>query len=250
MFQEKQKIKSSNQLLEQKNHVYNQEKTVLETITGLEDQKKVIDQDYNQKNEKFVEARKDIQRSDEEIMRIESEIAEKEGYLLKFHELKQYQIWLSEFFIPAIKLIESNVLANINSEFNSLFRKWLGHLLETGDITVRVDDNFTPIIEQNGYEMDVNSLSGGEKTSVALAYRLALNVMVKKVCEAMQSNLLILDEPTDGFSREQLFRLRDILKELSCEQVIFVSHESELEGFVDKIYRITKESGESKIIAS
>ena len=109
-------------------------------------------------------------------------------------------------------------------------------LLETGDIAVRVDDNFTPIIEQNGYEMDVNSLSGGEKTSVALAYRLALNVMVKKVCEAMNSNLLSLDEPTDGFSREQLFRLRDILKELNCEQVIFVSHESELEGFVDKIY--------------
>jgi ABC-type lipoprotein export system ATPase subunit len=54
-------------------------------------------------------------------------------------------------------------------------------------------------------------------------------------------------EPTDGFSREQLFRLRDILKELNCEQVIFVSHESELEGFVDKIYRITKEAGESRI---
>ncbi len=56
-----------------------------------------------------------------------------------------------------------------------------------------------------------------------------------------------LVEPTDGFSREQLFRLRDILKELNCEQVTFVSHESELEGFVDKIYRITKEAGESTI---
>ena len=112
---------------------------------------------------------------------------------------------------------------------------------------MRVDENFTPTIEQDGYEMDVESLSGGEKTSVALAYRLALNVMVKKVCEAMHSNLLILDEPTDGFSREQLFRLRDILKELNCEQVIAVSHESELESFVDKIFRITKEAGESKI---
>ena len=82
---------------------------------------------------------------------------------------------------------------------------------------------------------------------MALAYRLALNVMVKKVCEAMQSNLLILDELTGEFSREQLFRLRDILDELKCEQVFTVSHESELEGFVDRIYRITKEAGESKI---
>lgn len=169
--------------------------------------------------------------------------------MLRFDELKQYELWLSEFFIPAVKLIESHVLAGINSEFNSLFQKWIGHLLETGDIAVRVDDTFTPIIEQNGYEMDVASLSGGEKTSVALAYRLALNVMVKKVCEAMQSNLLILDEPTDGFSREQLSRLRDILDELKCEQVIMVSHENELEGFVDRIFRITKEAGESIISA-
>ncbi len=242
-------IKDGITLLEQKKKEYNQGKTVLETIKGLENQKEESDQKCSQKNEELVGTKKDIKQSEEEITRIEGEIQTREDQLLKFHELKQYQIWLSEFFIPAIKLIETNVLANINSEFNLLFQKWLVHLLETGDITVRVDDNFTPFIEQDGYEMDVNSLSGGEKTSVALAYRLALNVMVKKVCEAMQSNLLILDEPTDGFSREQLFRLRDILKELNCEQVIFVSHESELEGFVDKIYRITKEAGESKISA-
>ena len=242
-----QEIKDEFALLEQKKKEYHQEKPVLETIKDLEEQKQKVDQKNRQKNEEIVGTKKDIQRSEEEVTRIEGEIETKEEQLLKFHELKQYQIWLSEFFIPGIKLIETNVLASINSDFNSLFQKWLGHLLETGDITVRVDDNFTPVIEQNGYEMDVNSLSGGEKTSVALAYRLALNVMVKKVCEAMQSNLLILDEPTDGFSREQLFRLRDILKELNCEQVIFVSHESELEGFVDKIYRITKEAGESKI---
>ena len=73
--------------------------------------------------------------------------------------------------------------------------------------------------------------------------------MVKTVCDAMQSNLLILDEPTDGFSREQLFKLRDILNELKCEQVITVSHEAELESFVDKIFRITKVNGESTIVA-
>jgi len=93
-------------------------------------------------------------------------------------------------------------------------------------------------------------LSSGERTSIVLAYRLALNVMVKKVCEAMQSNLLILDESTDGFSRELLSRLRDFLKDLKCEQVIIVSHESELESFVDNIFRVTKESVESKILTT
>ena len=209
--------------------------------------KEDLDSKLEKKNGEVVAKEKDIEAAERESERINAEINEKETMRMRLDEFKQYELWLLEVFIPAVKLIETHVLASINNEFTSLFQKWIGHLLETGDISVRVDETFTPIIEQSGYEMDVASLSGGEKTSVALAYRLALNVMVKKVCEAMQSNLLILDEPTDGFSGEQLSKLRDILDELKCEQVILVSHESELEGFVDKIYRVTKEAGESKI---
>lgn len=243
----KNEIKRSEEQFQQKKREYDQEKPVLLTIKDFEKKKEELGEKIEIKNGELVGKNNDIQNSEKEVSRITEEIKTRENQLLKLDELNQYQIWLSELFIPAVKRIETNVLANINNEFNSLFQKWFDHLVETGEITVRVDENFTPIIEQNGYEMEVGSLSGGEKTSVALAYRLALNVMVKKVCEAMQSNLLILDEPTDGFSREQLFRLRDILNELKCEQVIAVSHESELEGFVDKIYRVTKEAGESKI---
>jgi len=243
-------IRSKRELIEQKHREYDQEKPVLQKTKDLEAGREKLDKDLQDKKGELVGKRKDIQRSEEEIKRISGEIQTREEQLLKLAELNQYQIWLSEMFMPAVKVIETNVMASINNEFNLLFQKWLSHLLEAGDVTVRVDENFTPLIEQEGYEMDVESLSGGEKTSVALAYRLALNVMVKTVCEAMQSNLLILDEPTDGFSREQLFRLRDILNELKCEQVIMVSHENELEGFVDKIYRVTKENGESKITAA
>ena len=63
----------------------------------------------------------------------------------------------------------------------------------------------------------------------------------------MQSNLLILDEPTDGFSKEQLGRVREILDELQSPQIIIVSHERELESFADQIFRVTKVDGESKI---
>jgi exonuclease SbcC len=243
-------IASAQIVLTSKKLAYDKEKKVLEIIQGLETKKDAFNEQCEEMNGKHIGKQKDIERCNEEILRIQEEIDTKEAQLQKFDELNQIQLWISEYFMPAVKLIETNVLSSINAEFNILFQKWLNQLLETGDIAVRVDENFTPIVEQNGYEMEVGSLSGGEKTSVALAYRLALNVMVKKVCEAMQSNLLILDEPTDGFSKEQLFRLRDILNELKCEQVITVSHENELEGFVDKIYKITKEAGESKISLS
>jgi exonuclease SbcC len=63
----------------------------------------------------------------------------------------------------------------------------------------------------------------------------------------MKSNLLILDEPTDGFSKHQLGKVRDILDELQSPQIIFVSHDKEVESFADQIFRVTKTQGESKV---
>ena len=123
------------------------------------------------------------------------------------HVFGQAYNWMNELFIPIVEDIEHHVLASINEEFNNVFQHWFNLLVDSDDITVEVDESFTPIIMQGGYSMDVGSLSGGEKTSVALAYRLALNGMIKKTA-SFQSHLLILDEPTDGFSREQLLRLR------------------------------------------
>ncbi len=62
------------------------------------------------------------------------------------------------------------------------------------------------------------------------------------------NNLIILDEPTDGFSAEQLDRLRDVLDLLKIKQVIIVSHESKIESFVDNIIRINKTEHISSVI--
>jgi len=82
------------------------------------------------------------------------------------------------------------------------------------------------------------SLSGGEKTSVALAYRLALNVMVKKVCEAMQSNLLILDEPTRGIDVGTKAAVHELMSTLASQGMAILMISSELPeilGMSDRI---------------
>jgi exonuclease SbcC len=162
-------------------------------------------------------------------------------------DLSEHVIWIRDFFIPTLQTIETTVLANIQEEFNEKFREWFAMLVEDTTKDARIDEDFTPLVEQDGYELDLRFLSGGEKTSVALAYRLALNRLVQKISTGMTSNLLILDEPTDGFSREQLFKVRDILNELQCPQTIIVSHEKELESFADNIFRINKNNGISVI---
>ena len=97
------------------------------------------------------------------------------------------------------------------------------------------------------YQQNIDYLSGGEKTSIALAYRLALNRTVQEEGMAQQSNLLIFDEPTDGFSDNQLDKFRNILDNLDCGQVILVSHEKRLESFADNIFKIEKINGISNV---
>ena len=149
--------------------------------------------------------------------------------------LNEHLIWIQDFFVPTVENIEKQVMTRINLEFNALFQKWFAMLVDDPGKQAKVDEDFTPIIQQDGVDQDVAYLSGGEKTSVALAYRLALNSIVRKVSTGMRSNLLILDEPTDGFSKEQLGKVREILDELQSPQIMLVSHEKELESFADQI---------------
>lgn len=140
-------------------------------------------------------------------------------------------------------------MLKIYREFNELFQSWFDVLIEDENISVRLDDSFSPVVEQNGYETELENLSGGEKTSCALAYRLALNKVINDfIGEIKTKDLIILDEPTDGFSSEQLDKIRIVLEQLNMNQVIIVSHESKIESFVDKVIRINKEEHVSKVL--
>ena len=165
-------------------------------------------------------------------------------------KLNEYQIWVQDYFLPTLELVEKHVMLNINQEFDSHFQRWFGMLVEDPGKQAKVDEEFTPIIQQDGIDQEVSYLSGGEKTSIALAYRLALNAIVRRVSIGMKSNLLILDEPTDGFSKEQLSKVREILDELESPQIILVSHERELESFADQVIKVSKANGVSNVMIS
>jgi exonuclease SbcC len=182
-----------------------------------------------------------------DVEELEREILCKEKERKAAEKMKEYQMWLEEFLMPTLEAIEKHVMMNINQEFNQHFQKWWGMLVEDPSKESRIDEDFTPTVLQDGYEQDYYYLSGGEKTSLALAYRLSLNTIVQKVSAGIKSNILILDEPTDGFSKEQLFKIRDILDELKCPQVVIVSHERELESFADQVMRVEKKDGVSQV---
>jgi exonuclease SbcC len=247
----KERIKES---LQKKNEELSKVTKEIKKYEGLEEQLATLQE--NEKTLIQVEATQtrdiavlnnDIQESRERIDQLDFDLTRHRDKLLQAETLQIAEEWLREILIPSFQSIEKNILQSLNQEFNKLFRRWFGDLIESDELQGLIDENFTPIVEQSGYDLEVESLSGGEKTSVALAYRLALNTIVKQVTSTMKSNLLILDEPIDGFSKEQLFKMRDILKELDCEQVILVSHEKELESVADYIYRVRKEGNISTV---
>lgn len=188
----------------------------------------------------------ETKRSREDAKKCAESAARKEGLAAKAMELGEREIWLGEYFIPTVESIEKHVMVSINQEFSQSFQRWFGMLVEDGEKEASVDEDFTPLVSQEGYEQDLESLSGGERTSVALAYRLALGQMVRRFADG-GTIPLILDEPTDGFSKEQLGKVREILDEMGNPQVIIVSHERELDSMADQIYRVAKVGNESKI---
>ncbi len=154
--------------------------------------------------------------------------------------------WLRDELAQALEEIERLRLLSINEEFRQLFEDWFHEIMGESEYEATIDEDFKPIVRYQKFDMPIYSLSGGERTSIALAYRLALNTMVKRSLN-LESHLLILDEPTDGFSKDQLYKLKDVFDKMDTDQIIIVSHEKELMNLADTVYHVEKVNGVSKI---
>ena len=222
-----QKIEKENLQISENESQISEEKSLLETELGS------------------IEA--NLANLNKESDRLNNEINSAEKYEQKYMQLSNYNEWINDFFITTVKLIEKQVMISIQQDFNKTYQNWFSMMIEDPTKESRIDEDFTPLVEQDGVLLPTDYFSGGEKTSIALAYRLTLNTLMRQETDSLKSNLLILDEPTDGFSKSQLYKVRPILQKLNSQQIILVSHERELESYVDNIFRISKENGISTV---
>ncbi len=196
-----------------------------------------------------VKIEKEIEVVGETIESLTLDIKKKTGIKNQVQEYLILKDWLENDFINLLNTIEKKVMTKINYDFSKMFIKWFQLLMGEDALTVSLDTEFSPKIEQNGYDVDYENLSGGEKTACALAYRLALNQTINNLVSTINTkDIIILDEPTDGFSSEQLDNVKLVLKELNVKQIIMVSHEAKIESFCDNIIKIEKESHISRVL--
>ncbi len=249
-----QEIEKSNIFLEKDIQLLKQQIDLLTTsvlnltrfVNILETKQKELDEALRQErlaDIKVAELKKEIEVFSRQIEELKEEIERTERIKLQLSYITELENWLSKQFISLISFIEKNVMTKLKTEFSKLFAEWF-YMLVSDTFNVRLADDFTPIVEQQDYEIDYAYLSGGERTAIALAYRLALNQVINSLLSKIKTrDLVILDEPTDGFSEQQLDKMRDVLQQLNVKQLIIVSHEQKMEGFVENVIKFRKISG-------
>jgi DNA repair protein SbcC/Rad50 len=230
-----QELQTKIETFKQHEQTYIQYQSEFNNIDNLTRQKEII----------MAEKNKELEILKIQLESLNQDILKKQNILGQIHHLRSLQDWLQEKFLSIITLTEKNVMAKLRSEFSKIFSEWFSTLVSE-TLSVRLDEDFTPIITNQDYEIDYDFLSGGERTAVALAYRLALNQVLNSLLSKIKTkDLVILDEPTDGFATEQIDKMRDIFEQLHAEQTILVSHEEKIEGFVDHVIRIKKDGTSS-----
>lgn len=136
-------------------------------------------------------------------------------------------------------------LQELNYKFNEIFHKMTG-----GSASLSLENSQDLesglLIQANpGAKMFVNidSMSGGEKTLTALAFLFSVQ-------EYRPAPFYILDEIDAALDKENSKKVATLIKDLSKEaQFIVITHNDNIIKYGDRIYGVTMENDESKILA-
>ncbi|OYT41558.1 MAG: hypothetical protein B6U78_02815 [Candidatus Aenigmarchaeota archaeon ex4484_224] len=182
-------------------------------------------------------------------------IEEYESYKREFDKYKEKYEKILEEKKKVLEMIEEieekkkkvfmETLEKVSEEFNEIFRK-----MTNGSASLRLEeeDNVESglLIEASpgGKKLlNIDAMSGGEKTLTALAFILALQ-------RYNPSPFYIFDEVDATLDKENSKKVGEFLKDASKNaQFIIITHNDEVIKRADRIYGVTMIDGESKIVA-
>ncbi|MEM1515079.1 MAG: hypothetical protein QXH24_03410 [Candidatus Bathyarchaeia archaeon] len=161
-------------------------------------------------------------------------------------------------FIEEVRQAYRSIQPKIRGDFVRYLEKIIQQILdELMDIErpfflVSIDETYTPTVKGEGeHERGVHNLSGGERTFLAIAYRLGVGQIIMHLRSGRSLSILILDEPTESLGREDgsIDRLAEMLSRLkSIEQIIAVTHSEAFAEKADRVIRVEKRWGQSIIM--
>jgi len=219
--------KQRENLQEEEKRWHSSYESTLKEIRILETQLSQLSQRIKEKREKLAEMNKKI------------------TMLEKLRELTNLLSRLREDIKSVREVVRNKFLDDFRAEFQRFFEE----IRREGEYHVDISSDYEPIAyTKGGEEVPISNLSGGEKTSIALSYRLALANIAAQISGIKRSELLILDEPTTGFDKEDIKALPEVLRNLrTIPQIVIVTHEDELKAAGDHKYEVEKIGGVSRV---
>jgi len=158
--------------------------------------------------------------------------------------------------IGDLRSVYKTVTPNLRGEYIRFLTKYVQGVLD--DMTegsdhqyfVNIDETYTPQIREGEHWREVSYASGGERTLLAIAYKIGLGQLIMEARTGHGLDLLILDEPTESLGTEDgsIGRLADAISHLkSVEQIIAVTHSEDFANRAEHLIRVKKEAGRSII---
>ena len=218
-----------------------------------------IKEEENRKQKELSQIHQHIGGISEKISKNEEKIITITKSLKELREVKQY--------ISKLDNIQTNIFSRDGPVATSL-RSWALNTIsaKTSEYLTMLNTKIQRVLlsekirdisitcYSKNEELDLESLSGGEKVSVALALRLGMASLLG----ASNLNLMILDEPTTHLDAERKKSLVGVLSQLSNisnseipMQFLIITHDAEIfeDSTVERIYKFESSEQGSKVVA-
>ena len=241
-------------------------KMIFKNISNLESETKGFnEQEFLNLKKSVNEKRMKLSQIDQQIGAISEKIS-KGNEQMKNIEKAISELRIVKEYVANLDEIQNNIFSRDGPVATSL-RSWalnaisakaseylalLNTKIQRIQLTEKARD-ISIICNSKREELDLESLSGGEKVSVALALRLGMASLLG----ASNLNLMILDEPTTHLDAERKKSLVGVLSQLSNisnsetpMQFIIITHDVEIfeDSTVEQIYKFESSEQGSKVI--
>lgn len=195
---------------------------------------KAIEKEFKDKQERFEKNEDEKLKLKDEIIRmkeLDKDIGELEIEIDHINKAKEFvRRFVTEYMV--VKRLVKNIALTTNKYIKDFTSGQYSDLLldlsgtrKTG-LSLKIKDNF------NGVHESIEVLSGGDKTALGMALRLAISELMSKIRPIKESpkknpkiDILLLDEPLaalDATRRERI--LKHLVKSTTFSQIFLITH--------------------------
>ncbi|MCS7106560.1 MAG: SMC family ATPase [Acidilobaceae archaeon] len=184
-----------------------------------------------------------VERLRERVKALSAEISQMEAEILAA-EGKRELLKVVSVLVDDVLGKDGLLARELTRELRGALESHVNEILRVlgRDFWVSVSEEFDIVVIRSGarggdVKLDVRSLSGGERTMLAIAIRLGLARALRVPIDAM-----ILDEPTEFLDEEAREKIFEIIPRLagSLQQIIVITHDEEVEERADRVIRVSK----------